>query len=97
LFGAGETQSFTNFDLAGTAGNLVTVGSTSTSNATLFKLTAWNVGANSVNAGNNTGLTFVGGGTNDYLSISYITGTNSLAAGGIIFTNIAGSGFRITF
>ncbi len=97
LFGAGETQSFTNFDLAGTAGNLVTVGSTSTSNATLFKLTAWNVGANSVNGGNNTGLTFAGGGTNDYLSISYITGTNSLAVGGIIFTNIAGSGFRITF
>ncbi len=65
--------------------------------ASLFKLTAWNVGANSVNGGNNTGLTFAGGGTNDYLSISYITGTNSLAVGGIIFTNIAGSGFRITF
>jgi hypothetical protein len=97
LFGAGETQTFTNFNLAGTAGNLVTIGSTSTSNATLFKLTTWNVGANSVNGGNNVGLTFSGPGTNDYLSISYITGTNSLPADGIIFANITGSGFSATF
>lgn len=97
LFGAGETQTFTNFNLAGTAGNLVTIGSTSTSNATLFKLTTWNVGANSVNGGNNVGLTFSGPGSNDYLSISYITGVNSLSAGGITLVNISGSGFRVTF
>lgn len=97
LFGAGETQTFTNFNLAGTAGNLVTIGSTSTSNATLFKLTTWNVGANSVDGGNNVGLIFSGSGTNDYLSISYITGVNSLSLGGITFTNIAGSGFRVAF
>jgi hypothetical protein len=96
LFGAGETQTFTNFNLAGTAGNLVTIGSTSTSNATLFKLTTWNVGANSVNGGNNVGLTFSGPGTNDYLSISYITGINSLSVDGITFEGVTAAGFTIT-
>jgi hypothetical protein len=75
LFTAGTTNKFTNFSLSGTAGNLITLGSTSTSQATLQKGSTWYMGANSTNGGNNTGLTFTAGGGIDYLSVSYINGT----------------------
>jgi len=65
--------SITNFNLSGTPGNLVTVVGYNSTQYTLTKPTAWNVGANSVDGGNNTGLNFSAGG-NDYLSISDIKG-----------------------
>jgi hypothetical protein len=75
LFTAGTTNIFTSFSLSGTAGNLITLGSTTTSQATLQKGSTWFVGANSTNGGNNTGLTFTAGGGIDYLNVSYINGT----------------------
>jgi hypothetical protein len=72
-FTSGTTTTFTNFSISGTAGNLVTVGSTSTTQSTLQKPSGWNVGLNSTNGGNNTGLSFTGTSPN-YLSISYIRG-----------------------
>jgi hypothetical protein len=72
-FTSGTTNTFTSFSIAGTAGNLVTLGATSTSQAILQKPSAWNVGLNSTDAGNNTGLYFTGS-TVNYLSISYIRG-----------------------
>lgn len=74
-FFAGSSNTFSNgFNLTGTVGKVCTLGSTSTSQATLTKSAAWNVGANSTNGGNNTGLVFGAGGGIDYLSISYING-----------------------
>lgn len=76
LFTGGTTQTFTNFNVSGSSGALVTIGSTNTTQVTLRKPSAWNVGANSVDGGNNIGLSFTG--TNpDYLSISRITGVNT--------------------
>jgi hypothetical protein len=72
-FTSGTTTTFTNFSISGTAGNLVTVGSTSASQSILQKSSGWNVGLNSTNGGNNTGLFFAGT-TVNYLSISYIRG-----------------------
>jgi hypothetical protein len=74
LFTGGTTNIFDAFNLGGTAGNLLTLGSTNTTQAILQKPTAWNVGANSTDAGNNTGLSFTAGGGIDYLSVSYING-----------------------
>ena len=54
-----STTEFGSFDLNGAAGNLLTLGSTNTTQAILKKPGAWNVGANSVDAGNNTGLSFI--------------------------------------
>lgn len=57
-FQGGTTNEFSAFDLNGTAGNLLQLGSTTTIQAILKKPGAWNVGANSTDAGFNTGLTF---------------------------------------
>lgn len=57
-FTGGTTNEFGDFNLNGVSGNLLQVGSTNTTQAILKKPGAWNVGANSTNAGNNTGLTF---------------------------------------
>lgn len=73
LFTGGSTQTFTNFNVSGNSGALVTVGSTNTTQVTLQKYSAWNVGANSVDGGNNVGLSFTGTNPN-YLSISWIAG-----------------------
>ena len=78
-FTAGTTNEFSAFNLNGNATTKVTIGSLSTAQATLKKPTAWNVGVNSTNGGNNTGLSFTAG-DNDYLSISYINGVVSAAA-----------------
>jgi hypothetical protein len=78
-FTGGTTNEFTSFTINGTVGNLLQLGSTNTTQAILIKTTAWNVGANSTDAGNNTGLSFTAGG-NDYLSISYINGQVSSGA-----------------
>jgi hypothetical protein len=81
-FTAGANNTFGAFTLSGTAGNLVTLGSSTTSPTTLTKSSPWTVGANSVDGGNNTGLSFTAG-TSDYLSVSYINGvdSSSLSAG----------------
>lgn len=81
LFAQSVTNSFSKFDVSGTAGNLVSIGSqTPPLQATLQRPGNWNVGANSTNVSNNTGLTFAGGGGNDYLSISNINGIISASA-----------------
>jgi hypothetical protein len=72
-FTGGTTNQFNNFGINGVSGNLLQLGSTNTTQAILSKATTWNVGANSVNGGNNTGINFVAG-SNDYLSVSYING-----------------------
>jgi len=59
LFTGGTTNDFTDFNLNGVSGNLLTLGSTNTTQAILRKPTDWNVGANSFDAGNNTGLNFI--------------------------------------
>lgn len=65
---AGTTNTFNNFNLSGTSGNLVTnLSSVPGQTYTLVKGSDWNVGANSVDQGNNTGLTFSGTSPN-YLS-----------------------------
>jgi hypothetical protein len=75
LFTGGASYSALFYQLEGSAGNLITIGSTSTTPTTLSKPTAWLMGVNSVDAGNNTGLTFgVGDGNIDYVSASYIDG-----------------------
>ena len=71
-FTGGTTNEFTAFNLNGVSGNLLQVGSTNTVQVTL-KAPSWNVGANSTDAGNNTGLSFTVGSV-DYLSISYVNG-----------------------
>jgi hypothetical protein len=73
-FTSGTTNEFSAFNLNGTAGNLLTLGASTTSQATLGKPTTWYMGANSTDGGNNTGLTFTAGGGIDYLSVSYING-----------------------
>ena len=83
LFTGGTTNKFTNFSLSGALASLVTLGSTTTTQATLQKGSTWFMGANSTNGGNNTGLTFTAGGGIDYLSVSYINGTVVAPASGV--------------
>lgn len=73
-FAGGVTNAFTAFNLNGSAGNLLTLRSSTTAQATLKKSSAWLMGANSVNSGNNTGLSFTAGGGIDYLDVSFING-----------------------
>lgn len=91
-FQGGQINEFTSsFVLNGTSGNLLQLGSTNTTAVTLKKPTAWNVGANSTDGGNNTGLSFTAGDM-DYLSISYVNGEVLPAAASNIYwgsTNIA--------
>jgi hypothetical protein len=88
-FNGGTTNEFTSFSINGVSGNLLQLGSNNTTQAILKKPTAWNVGANSTDAGNNTGLSFTAGG-NDYLSVSYINGQIAAPASTIYYgaTNI---------
>ncbi len=72
-FTGGTTNQFDAFNLNGSPGNLLQLGSNNTTQVIIKKSSAWNVGANSTNGGNNTGLSFVAGG-NDYLNISYVNG-----------------------
>lgn len=77
LFTAGSFNIVDRFSVTGTAGNIVTVGSTSTSQAIVQKASPWYIGTNSTDAGNNTGvstLASISGDTNDYISMSYIRG-----------------------
>ena len=76
-FTGGTTNEFTAFNLNGVSGNLLQLGSTNTTQVTL-KAPSWNVGANSTDAGNNTGLSFIAG-TVNYLSISYVIGVITAA------------------
>jgi len=68
-----------NFNLQGTLGNLVTVTSSDTAQRYLMKPSAWNVGSNSQNLGNNFGIN-LSAGTNDYLNFSYIIGIDTSLA-----------------
>lgn len=79
LFAFGAVNEFTAFNLSGQATRVCTLGSSSASQTTLRKSTPWLVGANSTNGGNNSGLTFSGGGGIDYLNISYINGVDTSA------------------
>lgn len=74
-FTGGTTNIFNAFNLSGDVGNLLQLGSTNTTQAILQKGSAWLMGANSTDAGNNTNLSFTSGGGIDYLSVSYINGT----------------------
>lgn len=73
-FTGGGTNEFTSFSLSGLSGVLCAVQSTSTTKANLKKATQWYVGANSVDGGNNSNLTFTAGDGIDYLSFAYING-----------------------
>ena len=79
-FTGGATNEFTSFTINGVLGNLLQLGSSSGTQAILIKPTAWLVGANSTDGGNNTGLSFTAGGGIDYLSVSYINGVVSATA-----------------
>lgn len=76
LFTGGTTNTFSvSFSLNGALANLLTLGSTNTTQAILKKPTSWQMGLTSTDAGNNTGLTFLSSdGTMSYLSVSYING-----------------------
>ena len=74
-FTGGTTNIFDTFSISGVLGNLLQLGSTNTTQATLQKGSAWLMGANSTDAGNNTNLSFTAGGGIDSLSVSYINGT----------------------
>jgi filamentous hemagglutinin len=80
----GSNATIGTFNLNGTAGNLVTVGSTAAAQRTLTKGSAWTL-ANSTDGGNNTGLTFGATGNNSYLSVSYINGVVLATATGNMF------------
>lgn len=84
-FTAGTTNFFNSFTISGAVGKLVTLGSSSTSQAFLQKPTPWYMGANSVNGGNNTGLVFTAGAGIDYISASYINGAQVGAGPGNFF------------
>jgi hypothetical protein len=97
-FTGGTTNEFTNFNVNGVSGNLLQIGSTNTTQATLKKPGAWNVGANSTDAGNNTGLSFTGS-SPDYLSVSYINGVATVAPTSSIYygaTNVTTLSFGST-
>jgi len=75
-FAAGATNEFlTGFNLNGALGTPLTLTSTTGVQTILKKSTTWYMGANSTNAGNNTGLTFTAGGGIDYLTVSNINGS----------------------
>lgn len=73
LFTAGATNTIRNFNINGTAGNLITIGSTTTSQTIIKKRNSW-ILTNSVDGGNNTRLIFSAGGSNNYILASYING-----------------------
>lgn len=98
-FESNASQSFTNFNLNGTAGNLISLSSNTALQATLYKASAWNVGANSVNGGGNSGLSFTAG-SNDYLRFTNINGTNTAPLPPAIYFNggiSLSGGYSITF
>ena len=74
-FSGGTNNIFNAFNISGVLGNLLPLGSTTTTQAILQKGSAWLMGANSTDAGNNTNLSFTAGGGINYLSVSYINGT----------------------
>jgi hypothetical protein len=76
-FTGGTANTFTLFDLAGEAGRLCTLTSTTTASRALLAFannTPINAGSTSTDAGNNFGVLFTGG-SNGYLSVSYINST----------------------
>lgn len=78
IFAVGHNFIFKNFDVSGTAGNLVTIRTNFQSQqAFLSKPGSWYVGANSVDSGNNAGLIFTSGGGIDYLDFIDINATST--------------------
>jgi hypothetical protein len=88
-FSGGTTTTFTSFNLTGTAGKVCTFGSSTTTPAILQKPSAWLMGANSVDQGDNIGLSFTAGGGIDYVAVSFITGV-------VITSGISLSGMSIS-
>jgi hypothetical protein len=84
LFEGGSTQSLTTFSVNGISNVRTYLTSTNTSQYTLSKATAWNVGANTDDNGNNTGIYYVAG-TVDYLNITYMIGVLISTVGGQFF------------
>lgn len=76
-FTALTTNTFSQFTATGASGKVLTLDSTTTTQATLQKGSTWYMGANSTNVSNNTGLTFTAGGGIDYLSVSNIKGVST--------------------
>lgn len=74
-FTGGTTNTFTAFNLNGSSGNLLPLGSTNTTQVVLRKASTWLMGANSTDGGNNSGLLFTSGGGIDYLSVSRVRGS----------------------
>jgi len=68
---------FTNFNVNGTSGNLVTVNGYPSTVRTLTKPSAWTLANSTETAGTNTGLTFGSTGNNSFLNVSYINGVTS--------------------
>jgi hypothetical protein len=88
----GETSTFGSFNMSGAPGNLKTLtagdgGYIPGTQATLIKGSPWLVGANSIDDGNNTGLTFVSGGGIDYLVISNIKTTDTPIVGWVLIND----------
>ena len=81
LFAGGTTNEFDAFNLDGVStAQRLTLGSTTTTKATLKKPSPWIMGAGSIDNGNNIGLTFTSGGTIDFLAVSYIIGVEVVVA-----------------
>ena len=77
IFDVGATNTFGSFTVQGYGGNFVTLTSNGAGQTTLVKTNPtdyWYMGANSVNAGNNTNLIFASPSSIDYLNVSNILG-----------------------
>lgn len=84
-FQASATNTFISFNLRGSSGNFYTLGSTNPGvQASIRKSGTWYMGANSVDAGGNSGLVFTAGSGIDYLFVSYINGISVGGAGNFL-------------
>lgn len=86
FFTPGTTNEFTAFSLSGAnPGSLLRVGTVTAGTASLKKATPWYVGANSVDNGGNSNLSFTDGDGIDYLSLDDINGIPGLPSNGNFF------------
>lgn len=80
-FTAGTVVLIDKFSIAGTLGNVVTIGSSALSQVTLQKPSPWYIGSNSTDGGNNTNVSLISATqtenafTPNYISMSYVNGT----------------------
>jgi len=85
LFGSGATNTFTNFNYTGASGRVCTLGASTVTPTKLIKPTAWYVGANSIDGGNNTNVFFSAGSGIDYLNVSYVIGNPTESGANFFF------------